>query len=34
MPEGVHRRQIAQRLYQRITGLRAPFYILVATPRS
>ena len=32
MPEGVHRRRIAQLLYQKITGLRVPFDILVATP--
>jgi predicted nucleotidyltransferase len=32
MPEGVHRRRIAQFLYQRIIGLGVPFDILVATP--
>ena len=32
MPEGVHRRRIAQLLYQKISGLEAPFDILVATP--
>jgi len=32
MPEGVHRRRIAQLLYQQIIGLGAPFEILVATP--
>jgi predicted nucleotidyltransferase len=32
MPEGVHRRRIAQLLYQKIIGLGAPFEILVATP--
>ena len=32
MPEGVHRRRIAQSLYQRILGLGVPFDILVATP--
>jgi len=32
MPEGVHRRHTAQRLYQNITGLKVPFDILVATP--
>ena len=32
MPEGVHRRRIAQLLYKKITGLRVPFDILVATP--
>jgi predicted nucleotidyltransferase len=32
MPGGVHRRQVAQLLYQKITGLGVPFDILVATP--
>ena len=32
MPEGVHRRQIAQLLYRQIRGLGVPFDILVATP--
>jgi predicted nucleotidyltransferase len=32
MPEGVHRRRTAQLLYQKISGLGAPFDILVATP--
>ena len=32
MPEGVHRRRIAQSLYQKIVGLGVPFDILVATP--
>jgi predicted nucleotidyltransferase len=32
MPEGVHRRRIAQLLYEKITRLGAPFDILVATP--
>ncbi len=32
MPEGVHRRRIAQLLYQKITHLGVPFDILVATP--
>jgi len=32
MPEGVHRRRIAQRLYQNITRSGVPFDILVATP--
>ena len=32
MPEGVHRRQIAQFLYNQISGLGVPFDILVATP--
>ena len=34
MPEGVHRRRIAQLLYQNITGLGVPFDILVATPED
>jgi uncharacterized protein len=34
MPEGVHRRRIAQFLYQRIIGLGVPFDILVATPND
>ena len=32
MPEGVHRRRIAQFLYQKIIGLGVPFDIIVATP--
>ncbi len=32
MPEGVHRRRIAQFSYQKIIGLGVPFDILVATP--
>jgi len=32
MPEGVHRRRIAQLLYQKVTRLGVPFDILVATP--
>ena len=32
MPEGVHRRRIAQLLYQNITGLGISFDILVSTP--
>jgi predicted nucleotidyltransferase len=32
MPDGVHRRQIAQFLYNKISGLSVPFDILVATP--
>ncbi len=32
MPEGIHWRRIAQLLYKKITGLRVPFDILVATP--
>ncbi len=34
MPEGVHRRRIAQFLYQKIIGLGVPFDILVATPND
>ena len=34
MPEGVHRRRIAQFLYQKIIGLGVPFDILVATPED
>ena len=32
MPEGTHRRQTAQLLYQQVRGLGVPFDILVATP--
>ena len=32
MPEGIHCRRTAQLLYRRITGLGAPFDILVTTP--
>lgn len=32
MPEGVHRRRVAQFLYQKIIGLGVPFDIIVATP--
>ena len=32
MPEGVHRRRTAQKLYREIRGLGRPFDILVATP--
>ena len=32
MPDGVYRRQTAQRLYRQIRGLGTPFDILVATP--
>ncbi len=32
MPEGVHRRRTAQRLYRNIRDARIPFDILVATP--
>ena len=34
MPEGVHRRRIAQFLYQKIIGLGVPFDIIVATPQD
>ena len=32
MPEGVHRRQTAQRLYRMIRGVSVPFDLVVATP--
>jgi predicted nucleotidyltransferase len=32
MPEGAHRRKIAQKIYKGLTGIRVPFDILVATP--
>ncbi len=32
MPEGVHRRKTAQKLYRRIRGVGIAFDILVATP--
>jgi predicted nucleotidyltransferase len=32
MPEGVHRRRVAQLLYKKITRLGVPFDIIVATP--
>ena len=32
MPEGAHRRQTAQELYRRLTGIGVPFDIVVATP--
>jgi predicted nucleotidyltransferase len=32
MPEGTHRRRTAQLLYRRISGVGAPFDVLVATP--
>ena len=32
MPDGVHRRRTAQRLYAGITGMKVPFDIFVATP--
>lgn len=31
MPDGVHRRRTAQKLYREIKGLRVPFDIVVAT---
>ena len=34
MPEGVHRRRTAQKLYREITGLGIPFDIVVATPQD
>ena len=34
MPEGVHRRRTAQKLYREITGLGVPFDIVVATPND
>ena len=34
VPEGVHRRRTAQRLYREITGLGVPFDIVVATPKD
>ncbi|HHJ06810.1 MAG TPA: nucleotidyltransferase domain-containing protein [Anaerolineae bacterium] len=34
MPEGVHRRKTAQRLYRQIIGLGTPFDVLVATPND
>jgi predicted nucleotidyltransferase len=32
MPDGTHRRRTAQLLYRKISGLKVPFDILVATP--
>ena len=32
MPEGVHRRGVAQDLYRRIRGIGVPFDLLVVTP--
>lgn len=32
MPEGVHRRQTAQRIYREIKGVGVAFDVLVATP--
>lgn len=34
MPDGVHRRRTAQRLYREIKGLRVPFDIVVATTQD
>lgn len=34
MPDGVHRRQTAQKLYREIKGLRVPFDIIVATVKD
>ena len=34
MPEGVHRRRTAQRLYKEIRGIGVPFDVIVATPRD
>ena len=34
MPEGVHRRKVAQFLYRKINGLKVPFDIMVATPED
>jgi predicted nucleotidyltransferase len=34
MPDGSHRRQIAQRLYQKISGVGMPFDVIVATPED
>ena len=34
VPEGVHRRKTAQKLYREITGLGVPFDIVVATPND
>lgn len=34
MPEGVHRRRTAQKLYRQIVGLGTPFDIIVATPED
>lgn len=32
MPDGTHRRKVAQRLYRTIQGITIPYDILVATP--
>ena len=34
MPEGVHRRRTAQKLYREIKGLAVPFDIVVATAQD
>lgn len=34
VPEGVHRRRTAQKLYREITGLGVPFDIVVATSKD
>ena len=34
VPEGVHRRRTAQKLYREIIGLGVPFDIVVATPKD
>ena len=34
MPDGVHRRRTAQKLYREIKGLRVPFDIVVATAQD
>jgi predicted nucleotidyltransferase len=32
MPEGTHRRRVAQELYRRVRGTGVPFDVIVATP--
>ena len=34
MPDGVHRRKVAQKLYRESRGIGVPFDILVATPED
>lgn len=34
MPNGVHRRHTAQKLYREIHGIRVPFDLVVATPED
>ena len=34
VPDGVHRRRTAQKLYREIIGIGVPFDIVVATPRD